>query len=347
MRKHNLLIVESMIVIIKAMLISYSGLPNKLISNLLKKLVIKNNYFIGQFEDAEKVIELVFKNFREVNCKGRRILEGFTEMIKKAYEKHCALPTIKPKKNMVPIHNPFPECYSAHFEDEGKLVLGQVRSHPRKLDILLEGYSSIDSLANDVDFLLYLFKHKQTKLLNHENYMVLLSQLIEVMEYEIEIFNDTVVNDKNTFATKYMLVEKLHISHNKIHDIYSSTKYPHRLFNLSFEKKEKREKYITKGNSKTFPSDSEYTDFYYETYIEGSLKSQVETRHDYDTYLNELFPNHDQHVELMILILNLFSSSVKVLDDYIAGFDENISEKKIKPQIINQMKFRINVLMMA
>lgn len=130
-------------------------------------------------------------------------------------------------------------------------------------------------------------------------------QLIEVLEYEIEIFNETVVSDKSCFATKYFLIEKLHIDNNKIHDLYSATKYPHRLFNLSFEKIRPKQAYRTKGGTR--PMENDYIKFYYNTYLEKSLDIQMETRQDYDTYLNELFPNHEQHIEYMILILYLLA----------------------------------------
>jgi len=276
LKRYNLMIIESMIVIIKNMLISYSGLPNKFVTNLLLKLTRKNNFFIEQIEELKGIIELIFKNFKEVNCKGRRILEGFLDNIRKAFKKHCALPTIKTKRNMQPLQNPFPDLYKTQLESLGSTVLSQSKSYPKKLDYLLEGYSQIDNLISEVDILLHLFKHEYLSDINHESFIIYISQMIEIIEYEIEIFNDTMIGDKSSFATKYMLIEKLHISNNKLHDIYSSTKYPHRLFNLQFENKDTREKYKTKGNSRI--NESEYPEFYYKTYLEKSLDIQIENR---------------------------------------------------------------------
>lgn len=153
--------------------------------------------------------------------------------------------------------------------------------------------------------MLHLFKHDCTDELNPGNFFIYVAQLIEVLEYEIEIFNKTVWNEKSCFATKYFLIEKLHIDNNKIHDLYSATKYPHRLFNMSFENPKEKRMYVTEGNN--IPASANYIETYYQKYLEESLKIEMETRYDYDSYLNELFPNHDQHIEYMILILYLLA----------------------------------------
>ena len=65
--KYNYTIIESMIVIIKGMLISYGGLPNKIISTCLLKLARKSNFFIGQVNELRSIINLIFMNFQEVS----------------------------------------------------------------------------------------------------------------------------------------------------------------------------------------------------------------------------------------------------------------------------------------
>ena len=162
------------------------------------------------------------------------------------------------------------------------------------------------------------------------------------MEYEIEIFNDTKAN----YSTKYMLIEKLHISNNKIQDIYSVTKYPHRLFNLSFEKKFKKHKYMTKGYQIREDGDKFY-DIYYKTYLEESLDSQLEARNDFDSYLNELFPNHEQHLELMVRILYLLSSSIKIMENFVKAKPEGTEDRNKSTILLKKLEFSIQVIMMA
>src|SRR5690606_4065454 len=76
LKKYNIKIIESQIVIIKNMLLSYGGLPSKLISNLLIALAKKNNYFFDDKTEMKLVVEKVFEYMKDVSCKGRRILEG-------------------------------------------------------------------------------------------------------------------------------------------------------------------------------------------------------------------------------------------------------------------------------
>jgi len=233
--------------------------------------------------------------------------------IRKAYKTKSAPPPRKSKRKSKPQEDPFPAVYNEHLKALCNTILSQ-KWVPKKLgnsrffnrlDCLLEGYSQIESLINEVDVILHLFKHDCADGLNPNNFYIFITQLVEVLEYEIEIFNSTVVKDKSCFATKYFLIEKLHIDNNKIHDLYSATKYPHRLFNLSFENPREKRVYITEGNK--IKTDSNYVKNYYDKYLEESLKIEMETRYDYDSYLNELFPNHDQHIEYIILILYLLS----------------------------------------
>jgi hypothetical protein len=215
------------------------------------------------------------------------------------------------------------------------------------IELLLEGYSQIEILINEVDVILHMFKHKTIEEINAEQFHNFILQLIEVMEYEIEIFNDTIVSDKSSFATKYFLIEKLHIDNNKIHDLYSETKYPHRMFNLSFEKTRGKPSFKPKANN--IKNDSDYILNYYNMYLEESLKIKMETRFDYDSYLSELFPNHDQHVEYMILILYLLSQfcSNENLQKKIILIGQTPEDQKIMEEKMVVYKKRITILMMC
>lgn len=82
LKKYNLRIVECQIVIIKGMLLSYGGLPNKLITNVLITLAKKNNYFYDDKEEMKTIVSTVLDSYKEVSCKGRRILEKFLGSIK-------------------------------------------------------------------------------------------------------------------------------------------------------------------------------------------------------------------------------------------------------------------------
>ena len=202
---------------------------------------------------------------------------------------------------------------------------------------------------------LHLFKHNCYQDINPEHFSIFVSQLVEVLEYEIEIFNDTIVNDKNSFATKFFLIEKLHIDHNKTHDLYSETKYPHPIFNLNFEKERVKQNFKSKahgikpeGDEAAGPSRFSLKK-YYDLYLEESLKIKMETRSDYDSYLSELFPNHDQHVEYMILILYLLVQfcSNDFLQNKIKDLGKDEEDKKRKEEWINIYKKRITILMMC
>ena len=244
---------------------------------------------------------------------------------------------------MQPLPNPYPEIFKENLEKLGTDILTQQNKlGTRCLEFLLEGHTQVDNLIAEVDILLYLLKHELLESNNVEKFIMRVVQLLEVMEYEIEIFNDTKAN----YATKYMLIEKLHISNNKIQDIYSVTKYPHRLFNLSFEKKFKKHKYLTKGCQLREDGDKFY-DTYYKTYLEDSLDSQLEARNDFDSYLNELFPNHEQHLELMIRILYLLSSSIKIMSDFVKSKPEGSEDRSKASTLINKLEFRIQIIMMA
>jgi hypothetical protein len=67
LRRYNLRIVESQIVIIKNMLLSYGGLPNKLITSLLVGLARKNDFFFDDKEEMKLIVEKVFESFKEVS----------------------------------------------------------------------------------------------------------------------------------------------------------------------------------------------------------------------------------------------------------------------------------------
>jgi hypothetical protein len=82
LKKYNLRIVECQIVIIKNMLLSYGGLPNKLITNVLITLARKNNFFYDDKEEMKTIVCTVLDSYKEVSCKGRRILEKFLGSIR-------------------------------------------------------------------------------------------------------------------------------------------------------------------------------------------------------------------------------------------------------------------------
>lgn len=202
-------------------------------------------------------------------------------------------------------------------------------------------------MINETDVVLHLFKHKCEGDINPEDFLNLVIQLVEVLEYEIEIFNETIVNEKCCFATKFYLVEKLHIDNNKIHDMYSATKYPHRLFNLSFEKTKSKKDFKSKGSE--IPLNADYIKNYFNTYLEKSLDIQMENRYDYDSYFSELFPNHDQHIEYMILILYLLAQfcSNETIQDKLRHLNiEEEAQRKMNERL-QIYKKRITILMMC
>jgi len=219
----------------------------------------------------------------------------------------------------------------------------------------LEGYSQIENLISEVDVVLHLFKHNCYHDINPEHFSLFISQLVEVLEYEIEIFNGTIVNENNNFATKFFLIEKLHIDHNKTHDLYSETKYPHPIFNLNFEKQKSKQAFKSKAHSikheedETSGSSRFSLKQYYDLYLEESLKIKMETRSDYDSYLSELFPNHNQHVEYMILILYLLVQfcSNDYLQNKIKCLGKDEEDKRKKEEWINIYKKRITILLMC
>ena len=226
------------------------------------------------------------------------------------------------------------------------------------LDLLLEGYSQIDSLINEVDVVLHLFKHNCYQDINPESFSLLISQLVEVLEYEIEIFNEILVSSNNNstvgnnFATKFYLLEKLHVDHNKTHDLFSQTKYPHPTFNLTFEKVKQKRQFKSKAHG-IRPESEDGSRFnlkqYYELYLEESLGLKMENRSDYDSYLSELFPNHSQHVEYMILILYLLVQFCqnKHLQAKIKDLGKDATERQKREEWIDIYKRRIIILMMC
>lgn len=346
LKRYNIKIIESQIVIIKNMLLSYGGLPSKLISNLLLALAKKNDYFFEDKEEMRAIVLKVFEHLKDVSCKGRRILEGFLDTIRKAYKSKLTPPPRRTKRKIQPPQNPFPEIYNDQLKALCKSILSQ-KPIPKKIDYLLEGYTQIENLINETDVVLHLFKHKCESDIDPEKFFSFVDQLVEVLEYEIEIFNDTLISDKCCFATKFYLVEKLHIDNNKIHDLYSSTKYLHRLFNLSFEKPRTKRKWKSKGSE--IPWNQDYIKSYYAAYLEKSLGIQMEIHYDYDSYLNELFPNHDQHIEYMILILCLLSEfcSNESIQEKLKNFNiEEEAQRKMTEKLAIYKK-RIIILMMC
>jgi hypothetical protein len=83
--------------------------------------------------------------------------------------------------------------------------------------------------------------------------------------------------------------------------------------------------------------------------LEESLKIRMETRFDYDSYLSDLYPNHDQHVEYMILIhylLAQFCSNEKMIEK-IKSIGKNEEEVKRYTERVSILKKRIIILMMC
>ena len=132
LKRYNIKIIECQIVIIKNIPLSYGGLPGKLISNLLNALAKKNNFFFDDKEEMKAVVEKVFEYFKDVSCKGRRILEGFLENIRKAYINKLTPQRRMTKRKLPPPENPFPEVYSSQLKKLSKDILGK-KILPRKL----------------------------------------------------------------------------------------------------------------------------------------------------------------------------------------------------------------------
>ena len=129
LKKYNLRIIECQIVIIKNMLLSYGGLPNKLITNILITLAKKNNYFMDDLEEMKEVIAKVFDSFKEINCKGRRILEKFLGSIRKAY-KNMHAPPIRRRLKIVKLRpDPFPSVYMDNIKKLSHNILSQKASN--------------------------------------------------------------------------------------------------------------------------------------------------------------------------------------------------------------------------
>ena len=93
------------------MLLSYGGLPNKLITNILITLARKNNFFMDNVEEMQQVITKIFESFKEVNCKGRRILEKFLDSIRNAYKNKHAAPMRRSRREVKLVSDPFPKIY--------------------------------------------------------------------------------------------------------------------------------------------------------------------------------------------------------------------------------------------
>ena len=114
------------------MLLSYGGLPNKLITNILITLAKKNNFFMDDPEEMKKIIKKIFESFKEVNCKGRRILEKFLDSIRKAYKNKHAPPMRRGRRVLELQPDPFPSAYQESIKALSNSILTQ-KTVPRKV----------------------------------------------------------------------------------------------------------------------------------------------------------------------------------------------------------------------
>ena len=126
--------------------LSYGGLPSKLVNEFLMALCKKSTAFdevtnskafriIWFFEDEKeikKLVELVFKYVREVSWRGRRILEGFLDNIRKSYaNKHDQCLRRRRKREEIRL-NIFPNIYREQLHLELYQILS-LKASPRKL----------------------------------------------------------------------------------------------------------------------------------------------------------------------------------------------------------------------
>ena len=133
LKRYNLKIIECQIVIIKNMLLSNGGLPNKVITNILITLAKKNNYFMDDAEEMKNVVKKVFDSFKEVNCKGRRILEKFMDCIRKAHKNKHAAPVRRRRRVVELKPDPFPSVYKNSIKELSDSVLKDTNVSPRKV----------------------------------------------------------------------------------------------------------------------------------------------------------------------------------------------------------------------
>ena len=149
-KRYNTLIVESWIVIIKSIPLSYGGLPSKLVTGLLMALAKKSAtsdeilasgkspkviWFFEDEDEMRKIVELIFKNVKEVNCKGRRILENFLDSIRKSYASKHSYSLRRRKRDDVK-KNVFPEVYREQLNGVCSQILAP-KSPQRKLGKIL------------------------------------------------------------------------------------------------------------------------------------------------------------------------------------------------------------------
>jgi hypothetical protein len=158
-KKYNSLIIESQITIIKNLCISYGGISSKDIFKVFKLLAIKLDDYADDFETMKATLDLVFKEFKEVGCQGRRILDKFMDRIKRAYQKkHFRDPRRGNRFEANVPENPFPTLYELKINEICNEILSKTNLYPRRVDTLRDGYSKIQSLINETDIMLYLCK---------------------------------------------------------------------------------------------------------------------------------------------------------------------------------------------
>jgi len=83
----------------------------------------------------KKIVELIFKNVKEVNCKGRRILENFLDSIRKSYASKHSYSLRRRKRDDVK-KNVFPEVYREQLNGVCSQILAP-KSPQRKLGKIL------------------------------------------------------------------------------------------------------------------------------------------------------------------------------------------------------------------
>ena len=92
---------------------------------------------------------------------------------------------------------------------------------------------------------------------------------------------------------KYVQLEMIHVSNNQVQDPYTSTKYPHRFFNMQFEN-EVNEKEKQRPFEPEIPLS--HPEREKELIMQAIKKNKIWKRQDYDSYLHKIFPNISQHV---------------------------------------------------
>jgi predicted small metal-binding protein len=82
-------------------------------------------------DEIDEVVKKVFEYMRDVNCKGRRILEGFMDKIKNIYKAKHITP-IRRTRTVIPPPNVFNDIYNKHLIVKCNEIINQ-SPVPKKL----------------------------------------------------------------------------------------------------------------------------------------------------------------------------------------------------------------------